>query len=962
MRIAVGFSLSIALVIVALASTNSRPVLEKRTASAPLVTTTAPGLIQCTASGFALRALTPMPTDAAPVEPIFPVRFADDVRVKSGIADVVARPFDANPASQGEIQRDGILLYRDAFQGCDVMYRCEPLKTEEFIVVNAANEGRTRTFSWNIRTNSTGTPLRVRLTAQHTLEFCDNQGVPRLRINAPEGKDASGRRLMAGKELCYTLDGERLTLRADLRGATFPVVIDPTWSSTGSLSVGRYNHTATRLSSGKVLVAGGNNGGSTRNTCEFYDPTSGTWSATGSMSIGREVHTAILLPSNKVLVAGGSTESGPTDSCEIYDPDTETWTATGSLAHARSLHTTTLLADNTILAIGGASASLFCEIYDESLGTWTSTGNLLNARYQHTATRLIDGRVMVAGGPEGGSAGEIFSPTTGLWTPAGALNTPRFAHSAVLLASGKVLLTGGRTLDNSTYLASSELFDPVSLTFITAGSMANERPDVATAILPNGTVLAIGGGPIASEVYHPDSDTWRVSADMLISRSLPTATSLDDGRVLAAGGNPGSAGITCEILDLAPTAVSESYSGNENEALAVTLHYDSIATPSFTIVTAPVNGTLSGTAPDLVYNPGTNFFGSDSFQFTVSDSFGTTSTATISITIIQVNHAPTVSASATPASTTPGDPITFSAVGMDADGDTLTYFWDFGDGNTSTDADTTHAYSAVGSYLVTVTVTDPSSEFATATLVIHISELPTARFTTDEVVAFVGIPQTFDATYSTDPENQIVSYAWNFGDGTHNGSGQVISKIYSATGSYDVTLTVTDDAGLSSTVTRTIQVLDADQIGLFNGYVRYKVGWNRNATSKDTLQVWAKVNVGDMVVASGTAVELEIVGQHFTGTLDGTLRDSSDPHDVWAVKAHVRNEPFGTVLISAKINHADLGLAFNSAGAMQGAPNDFVELDIPVTLTVGSRVFVVTVPSEFRFNSNGKKGRGTGEN
>jgi PKD repeat protein len=893
-----------------------------------------------------------------PVKVEFPATFTEPARITSGMAVVSAKPLNANPASVREVQSDGRLIYRNAFRGCDVVYRSEPLKTEEFIVVKECETNALK-FEWDLQFGQSVSPLAMRLTAMNTIEFCDAKGIARLRIDAPAGTDADGKHLRPGKELRYSLTDNKLVLNADLRQTRLPVTIDPTWSSTGSLSAGRYNHTATRLSDGKVLVTGGNNGGSTRDTCELYDPDSGTWTATGSMSVGREVHCAVLLPSNKVLVSGGSTDSGVTDACEIYDPGTGTWSATGSLNHARYLHSTTRMNDDTVLAVGGVFAGVSCEIFDETSGMWTAIGDTSDVRYQHTATLLADGRVLVAGGPEGGSSGEVFDPTLGTWSSTGALNTPRVFHSAELLASGKVLIAGGRTLDNSTYLSSCELFDPGTSTWSVAGSMANERPFIATAMLPNGTVLAVGGGPIASEVYHPDTGMWATSADMIESRSLPTVTRLENDTVLIAGGDSNTT--SCELYELAPAAFADSETIDEDTSVAIVLRAESIDTPEFSIVTPPEHGTLSGTVPDIVYHPAANYFGSDSFEYSVSDSFGTSAPATISITINPVNDPPTVTAGASVSVAAPGEVITFTAEGMDVDGDALTYTWDFGDGNTSNDQNTLHSFSETGTYTVSVTVFDPSGEMASATLIVIIDFPPTARFTTDEVVAFVGIPQTFDATYSTDPENQIVAYDWNFGDGSHVGHGQAISKIYTSTGSYTVTLTVTDAVGLTSTAQRVIQVLNANQIGLFNGYVRYKVGWNRNATNADTLQMTAKVNVGDATVESGTNVKLEIVGQTYTGTLNGKLKDTSNSDVKWAVKASVRNEPFGTVVVSLKIKHADLGLGFNSAGAVQGGVNDFVEVDIPVRITIGSRVFEISVPSEFKFNGNGKKGRGTGE-
>src|ERR1035441_5041733 len=75
-----------------------------------------------------------------------------------------------------------------------------------------------------------------------------------------------------------------------------------TWAVTKVLNTARYQHTATLLANGKVLVAAGAGAG---NSAEYYDTTMGSWSVTGSMSNGRDTFSATLLPNGKVLVAGG---------------------------------------------------------------------------------------------------------------------------------------------------------------------------------------------------------------------------------------------------------------------------------------------------------------------------------------------------------------------------------------------------------------------------------------------------------------------------------------------------------------------------------------------------------------------------------------------------------------------------------------------------------------------------------
>jgi hypothetical protein len=163
------------------------------------------------------------------------------------------------------------------------------------------------------------------------------------------------------------------------------------------------------LLNGKVLVAGGDSGsygpGGVPTSAELYDPASGTWMATGSLANGRYSHTATLLSNGKVLVAGGYGSSSTT-SAELYDPSSGTWTATGSLATARSLHTATPLPTGKVLVAGGYGSSsdlATAELYDPASGNWTATGTLRAARQDHTATLLPNGKVLVAAGSDGGS-------------------------------------------------------------------------------------------------------------------------------------------------------------------------------------------------------------------------------------------------------------------------------------------------------------------------------------------------------------------------------------------------------------------------------------------------------------------------------------------------------------------------------------------------------------------------------
>jgi hypothetical protein len=298
---------------------------------------------------------------------------------------------------------------------------------------------------------------------------------------------------------------------------------------TGSLATGRDGHSATLLQNGKVLIAGGytigGGGGGlpTIASAELYDPATGTFSSTGSLGTGRTGHSATLLSSGKVLVAGGATSNGflftTLGSAELYDPVAGTFSATGSLNTARSA-SATLLGNGQVLIAGGGNSSLTAlasaEIYDPSRGTFALTGSLLTARGGNSATLLQNGKVLIAGGSDIGgnllASAELFDPTTGTFAATGSLNLAR-SSAATLLSGGKVLIVGGNDVSAGAQpsLNMSELYDPVAGVFIFNAPTNAFRFFVSATLLPNGRVLIAGQEtsaimvtqPIPAELYEP---------------------------------------------------------------------------------------------------------------------------------------------------------------------------------------------------------------------------------------------------------------------------------------------------------------------------------------------------------------------------------------------------------------------------------------------------------------------------
>ena len=338
------------------------------------------------------------------------------------------------------------------------------------------------------------------------------------------------------------------------------------WTATGAMIQARTWHTATLLPNGRVLVVGGGNGDSTFDSAELYDPTTRSWTATGSMAQGRQDHTATLLPDGRVLVTGGSDAKGATArlSRAVRPGHRDLDARHGQHGPAQRRHTATLLPDGKVLVVGGSSA----ELYDPGTGTWARTGGLIQPRVGHSATLLEDGRILVVGGFTDGAAlaSAGFDPESGSWTATGSMGAGRAGHTATLLPSrGRVLVAGGTTGP-----AASSRQHPSSCTTRSPTSHGCARgrwtrPEsmprspcfpMAGCSRAGGSGATSSGDPVGpaapAELFDPSSG-WSATGRMIEARSYATATLLQDGTVLVAGGRTrpvlGSALASAELYD-----------------------------------------------------------------------------------------------------------------------------------------------------------------------------------------------------------------------------------------------------------------------------------------------------------------------------------------------------------------------------------------------------------------------------
>jgi RHS repeat-associated protein len=488
---------------------------------------------------------------------------------------------------------DGYYVYPHAHaSGGTLLHRALPDGAEDF--VSFETRPAVPEVGYQIALGDEVSGLRL---VGNTLEMVDEDGTPRLRAEPPYIVGADGARTDAtlAVEGCVAdtdasapwgrdaVDpGARtctLRVRWPDENVVYPAVLDPRWTTTGSMTTPRQGHTATLLSTGNVLVVGGTSNGTTAlASAELYNRTTGTWAATASMTGARTLHTATQLntgsngtTSGKVLVAGGLNGSTSQNTAQLYSPSAGTWTAAANLLAARHGQTATLLASGKVLLAGGLTGTTVLNtaaLYDPSsgTGTWTATGTMPQAVKLHTATRLnvpsngtLNNKVLVVGGNSGtGSVANVqLFDGTSTWSSLTALSSPREGETATALANGNVLVAGGK--NGSTVLNTTQLFNAASGSgsWASAGTLTTGRQLHAALLLPsglqaNGQVLLAGGNSgtntLSSAELWNGTTTWTATTALPSAVQAETVTLLPNNMVLVAGGVNGATTVAAADL------------------------------------------------------------------------------------------------------------------------------------------------------------------------------------------------------------------------------------------------------------------------------------------------------------------------------------------------------------------------------------------------------------------------------
>ena len=289
------------------------------------------------------------------------------------------------------------------------------------------------------------------------------------------------------------------------------------------------------------------------------------------------------------LVSRGGEEAEPNTSAL---PAVGTWSAVPDLVSIRGTTTAVVLKDGKALAIGGGvgqQAIAAVEVFDPATGVWQATAPMNQARRGHQAVVLGDGRVMVAGGiadSELLSSVEIYDPGPARWTTMAPMSVPRLGNTLTLLTNGSVLVTGGTSAETASGSGGNQTIRPDSTAEVfnvaanrwtkTSGTMSTPRFEHTATALDDGRVLVAGGqGPPISgvssalattEIYDPAVDSFRKSNDMSDARFNHTALKLPDRSIMVIGGAGGTNGDT----SLSTAEVFNPGDGSWNAAGALT--------------------------------------------------------------------------------------------------------------------------------------------------------------------------------------------------------------------------------------------------------------------------------------------------------------------------------------------------------------------------------------------------------
>ena len=338
----------------------------------------------------------------------------------------------------------------------------------------------------------------------------------------------------------------------------------------------------------------------------------------------------------------------------------------------------------------------------------------------------------------------------------------------------------------------------------------------STSVPANGTVVDNGDGTVtytpAADFYGTDNFTYTISDG---SGGTATATvtvmvgEVNDPPVAV---DDSSATNEDTLLTMAaPGVLSNDYDVDAGDTITIST-FDAISTGgAAVVVNADGSFSYDPTGSSILQALALGDTTTDSFTYTIEDSLGLLTTATVSIIVTGANDAPVANFSGTPVNGTEPLTVVFSDTSTDVDSGIVFWSWNFGDGSPlDTTQNPTHTYTADGTYTVVMVIHDAEGANATHTITDYITVGDS-----DPVAGIVysptdGTVEPMEVQFGDDSTSfdGIVSWSWDFGDG-HTSTDQHPLHTFVNQGTYTVTHTVAESDGDTATTTTTITVDDS---------------------------------------------------------------------------------------------------------------------------------------------------------
>ena len=481
-------------------------------------------------------------------------------------------------------------------------------------------------------------------------------------------------------------------------------------------------------------------------------------------------------------------------------------------------------ATGEVLATGGSSGTTFndltkavhaAEIWNPSTGAWTLlAGNAVSRAYHSTSLLLPDGRVLHSG--SGGANGAPDELSAELFSPPYLFRGPR-----PTITDAPALV--GYTIPFRVQTPQFASISKVSL--IRMGSVTHAFDQNARFQWLTFTRDA-GGLIVKAPTKYVRTPAGYYMLFVLDANGVPSEAKIV--KVGLQGSQPAPTPNAAPAADFSVACSDLSCSFTDNST-------DGDGTVAAWSWTFGDNGTSTTRNPTRTYASA----GTYSVTLKVTDDKGGIDQHSVLVTV-PAGAPPNAPPSASFTNTCTGLGCTFTDGSSDSDGTVTSWGWNFGDNTTSTDRNPSHTYATAGTYTVTLVATDNGGAMATISKDVAVTATSTNAPPTAKLAITCTALNCRLSSLSTDSDGSVVAMNWSFGDGSTLTTTAVnIRHIYPASGTFTVTLQVTDDDGATSQTSRTFAVTSA---------ITLSASGQATATEKNLSVTWSG--------ASGTTVNL----------------------------------------------------------------------------------------------------------